>query len=155
VKFHQLFYLFLVIILAYSCGSKTDQKWRRIRLYPNDNSQMITIITIDNDRYFIDGEHYTVPNYGFIKVDISSVDQLGDAVAVCWNESGYKWKVSSTYGTLIETKLDTSKFKYYQPVGIYGEPVSTGYTGELCGAKLIRENLKGRGNINIDYYSDK
>jgi hypothetical protein len=55
---------------------------------------------------------------------------------------------------LIENKLDTSKFLYYQPIGEYGEPTSTGYLGSNCGGILIREYLSPRGNINLNYITN-
>lgn len=99
----------------------------------------------------MDGKHKKIPNDGYLLLDISEVDPLGDGISVCWNESDYKWKVASSYAQLIENKLDTSKFLYYQPIGKYGEPVSTGYLGNNCGGILIRENLSSRGNIGVNY----
>lgn len=145
----------LLCLLICSCEKKNNiEKWRYIEISPEDKSQVITIITLGNNRYFMDGKHRKIPNDGYLLLDISEVDRLGDGISVCWNETSYKWKISSAYAKLIENKLDTFNFLYFQPIGEYGEPISKGYLGDNCGGILIRENLNPRGNVKINYIDD-
>ncbi len=143
----------LVIIVIFPCCNEKQrgENWRHVEIHPKDNSQTITIITEENKRYIMDGKHDKVPDDGYLLLDISQVDQLGDGVSVCWNESGHKWKIASSYALLVENKLDTSKFLYYQPKGKNGEPTSDGYLGSECGGILIRVDLKTRGDIAVTY----
>lgn len=144
--------LFITLII-FSCTNK-EEKWRGVEIQPIDKSQIITIITIKNQRYIMDGKVSQIPQDGYILLDIAEVDALGDAISVCWNDSGYKWKISSTYARLIENKLDTSKFFYYQPIGKYGEPTSNGYLENNCGEIMIREHLTPRGNVKLNYITN-
>jgi len=139
-----------------SCNSTDkDQLWRKAILQPKDGSQNITIFTLEEKRYIVDGYHEEIPDTGYLLLDMTKVDHLGDAISVCWNEGGYKWKISSAYAKLIDNKLDTSKYLYYQSLGEYGQPTSEGYTGDNCGGILIREKRKPRGNIVLKYLKNR
>jgi len=143
---------FAILIIVYGCKEKnSDEKWRHVELQPLDKSQTITIITQDDKRYFINGVHKNIPSDGYLLVDMSKVDPLGDGISVCWNDSGHKWKIASAYAKLVENKLDTSRFLYYESKGKLEEPVSEGLLGSNCGGILIRENLKPRGNLIVNY----
>ncbi len=144
--------LIILSLLSSSCYKK-NEKWKHVEISPLDGSQVITIITKGNKRYVMDGKHNKIPKKGYLLLDISMVDQLGDAILVCWNDSSvYKWKIASTYATLINNQLDTSKFFYYQSLGVDGEPSSVGYTGNNCGSVSIREYKKPKSNLKIAYY---
>jgi hypothetical protein len=79
------------IILTFSCVNKKNvEKWRYVEIYSRDKSQVITVITLGDKRYLMDGKHKKIPNDGYLLLDISEVDHLGDGISVCWNESGYK-----------------------------------------------------------------
>lgn len=146
--FISVFYTSLFI----SCGqSVKEEKWRHVEISPSDGSQVVTIITKEDKRYIMAGSHEKIPSSNYLLLDLSKVDRLGDAISICWNEGGFEWKVSSTYATVIENKLDSTKFLYHQPLGKYGQPTSLGYTGGNCGAIAIREKRKPRGDINIKY----
>lgn len=145
------FLLINVVIFYSSCKQRIEEPWRHIEVCPIDKTQIITVITKGDKRYFMNGKHDDVPNDGYLLLDISQVDPLGDGVSVCWHDSGHKWKIASSYALLIENKLDTSKFLYYQPKGKNGEPISEGYLGDNCGGILIRENSKPRGNVIVKY----
>ena len=143
---------FIGLVNFVSCSNTVKyEKWRHVQIQPKDRSQTVTIITEGDKRYIMYGKHEKIPEDGYLLLDMSKVDRLGDAISICWNDNGYKWKVASAYAELIENKLDTSSFLYHQPIGEYGQPVSAGYTGENCGGVLIREDLKPRGNLIVNY----
>jgi len=156
-KFHKYAkVLFIVLVLPFvfiSCNNKKKkiEKWRHVEIYPLDKSQVITIITKGNKRYVMNGVHSEIPKEDYLLLDISKVDALGDGISVCWNDSGYRWKFRSVYATIIENKLDTTKFIYYQRLGKYGEPISAGYKKKNCGGVMIREHQQPRGNLIIKY----
>lgn len=142
----------LIIILTYSCKEeKKIERWRHVEIMPLDKSQVVTIITKGDKRYVMNGVHNGIPKDNYLLLDISKVDPLGDAISICWDDLGYKWKFDSTYATLIENKLDTTKFLFFKSLGKYGEPVSTGYTTDNCGVVLIREYQQPWGNLLIKY----
>lgn len=146
-----LIHFFMILLTFVSCNESNTERWRHVEISPKDRSQTITIITKDDKRYFMDGKHIDIPDSGYLLLDISEVDPLGDGVSVCWNDSGHKWKIASAYAHLIENKLDTSKFLYFESKGKSGEPTAMGYLGSNCGGILIRENLKPRGDVIIRY----
>lgn len=152
VKFGLLSILFFMLVFI-SCEQEKDkEKWRHVEISSLDRSQVITIITDGNKRYFIPGRHkHFTPKNGYLLVDISNVDALGDAISVCWNDKGHKWKIASAYAQFIECNLDTSEFVYYGPKDKYGAPSVKGYLGENCGGVLIREDLKPHGNLILSY----
>lgn len=148
----QIIFLCFFIIITNSCRQNKEQEsWRHIELSPLDESQVITVITKDKKRYFMNGHHDEVPPNDYLLLDLSEVDQLGDGISVCWNDAGYKWKIASSYAILIENRLDTTKYLYYEPLGEYGQPISKGYEEPNCGGMLIRENLGPRGDLRVKY----
>ncbi len=143
----------LIVLSLFSSSCYKNEKWKHVEISPIDGSQVITIITKVNKRYVMDGKHNKIPKKGYLLLDISKVDRLGDAILVCWNDSSvYKWKIANTYAKPIKNQLDTTKFFYYQSLGVDGEPTSVGYTGNNCGSVLIREYVKPESNLKIAYY---
>ena len=136
-----------------SCWQKKEQeKWRHIEISPIDKSQTITVITKDKKRYFINGKHNEIPKDKYLLLDLSEVDRLGDGFSICWDDpKGYKWKIACTYAKLIENRLDTSKYLYYQPIGENEQPISVEYKENNCGNFLIRESRQPWGDIRIKY----
>lgn len=143
--------LFVLFVVCSCLRPKEHEPWRHVWLQPIDSSQVLTIITEGDRRYIIDGKQDSVPTKGYLLLDLSKVDRLGDAISVCWDESGYRWKVVSAYADVLENNLDTTKFLYYESLGEYGEPSSEGYTEENCGGVLIRESSRPRGNLVLKY----
>lgn len=147
------FGLLLLAAMLTSCGQeKRQEKWRHIEISPLNNSQVITVITEGDKRYFMNGKHKDIPDDNYLLLDLSKVDRLGDGFSICWNEpNGYKWRIASTYASLLENKLDSSKYLYYQPRREYDKPVSAEYKKSNCGSFLIRENRKPWGNLKVKY----
>ncbi|CAM1360314.1 conserved hypothetical protein [Tenacibaculum litopenaei] len=146
----------LLIILIFTLNSckknKPQEKWQHIEISPKDKSQLVTIITKGDKRYIMNGTHHKIPNDDYLLLDLSEVDRLGDGFSVCWNESnGYKWKIASSYAKLIENKLDSSKYLYYQPIKKNDLPISIEYKECNCGSLLIRENRKPWGDLVVEY----
>lgn len=145
--------VFLIFIL-FVCSCKQEnryEKWKHIEIFPKDKSQVITIITTDDKRYIMNGKHNKIPDDNYLLLDLSKVDPLGDGFSICWDENGYNWKIASTYAKLIENKLDTSKYSYYQPLNKQDKPISLEYKKTNCGNFLIRENRNPWGNLIVEY----
>jgi len=83
-----------------------------IYLYPNDESECITVINSDNFRYIINGSYKKVPKNNYVKLDVENVSKLGDAIYVCWHQDSYNWIVTVDKSIVIENTLDTSKYKF-------------------------------------------
>lgn len=146
--------LFITILLI-SCGQeKRLEKWRHIEISPLDGSQVVTVITKEEKRYLMNGRHKDIPDDNYLLLDLSEVDRLGDGFSVCWNENGYKWQIASAYARVVENKLDTTKYLYFQPLGDYGQPTSKGYSGKSCGGILIREKREPNGDLRVKYIVD-
>lgn len=148
-----------LLILAISLGScsqkekkEKKEKWHHVEISPIDDSQTITIITKGENRYIMNGKHDSIPLNNYLLLDLSEVDRLGDGISICWNEpGGFKWKIACSYASLVENKLDTTKYSFYQPTEKYDEPVSVNYKKKNCGNFLIREGRKPWGNLRVKY----
>lgn len=152
--YNHITYVWVLVFFLSSCSQKkTADKWRHVEISPIDESQTITVITTKgNKRYFANGKHHKIPKDNYLLLDLSKVDRLGDGFSICWNDSsGYKWKIASTYAELVENKLDTSKYLYYQPLKEDDFPVLVEYKERNCGNILIRENRKPWGDLRIKY----
>lgn len=143
--------IFFTLIFACCGQGKRMEKWRHIEISPLDESQVVTVITTGEMRYIMNGKHKTIPEENYLLLDMSKVDRLGDGFSICWDENGYKWKIASAYARVVENKLDTTKYLYYQPLGEDGQPTSDGYTGKSCGGILIREKTGPRGDLKLKY----
>ncbi|WP_348725405.1 hypothetical protein [Tenacibaculum sp. 190524A05c] len=100
----------------------------------------------------MNGTHNKIPSDNYLLLDLLEVDPLGDGFSICWNDSnGYKWKIASSYAKLIENKLDSSKYLYYQPIKKNDLPISIEYKEYNCGGLLIRENRKPWGDLVVEY----
>lgn len=153
VNYNYLICFFTLLVISMnSCTKVKPEKWRHIKISPLDKTQVVTVITKGNKRYFMNGEHAKVPNDNYLLLDLSKVDRLGDGFSICWNDPvGYNWKIASTYATLIENRLDTSKYLYYQPLDKNAQAISDGYKKDNCGNFLIRENREPWGNLTVQY----
>jgi len=143
--------LALTFFLLFTCFKKEEEKWRHIEISPLDNSQTITVITKGDKRFFMNGKHTTIPKDNYLLLDLSMVDRLGDGFSICWDENGYKWKIACTYAELVENKLDTSKYLYYQAAEANDNSLSQEYKKSNCGNFLIRENRRPWGNLKVKY----
>lgn len=147
--------ILFITILLFSCGQENRlEKWGHIEISPLDDSQVVTVITKEEKRYLMNGRHKDIPDDNYLLLDLSKVDRLGDGFSVCWNENGYKWKIASAYARVVENKLDTTKYLYFQPLGNYGQPTSEGYSGKSCGEILIREKIGPNGDLKVKYIVD-
>ncbi|GAB5475722.1 MAG: hypothetical protein Mars2KO_38210 [Maribacter sp.] len=77
-----------------------------------DKSQCISVITIDDSRFFINGEFEKVPDSNYIEVDIKNITRLGDEIGVCWKTGDYEWEIVNHRSKIVENKLDTTKYKF-------------------------------------------
>jgi hypothetical protein len=131
-----------------------QEKWTHIVISPLDGSQEVTVITKGNKRYVMNGRHENIPEDNYLLLDLSKVDRLGDGFSICWDDNGYRWKLASSYAKLVENKLDTSKYTYYQPLDKSDKPLSVDYKNINCGNFLIREEESLWGNLKVRYIGD-
>lgn len=135
--------------MFFSCRqSPKNEKWQHIEMRPLDDTLVITVITKENKRYFINGIHKDLPTENYLLLDISKIDKLGDAISICWRDKQYIWTITNSYARVVENKLDTTKYNYFEPKG---HPTTSGFLEKNCGGILIRENRYPRGNLKVDY----
>lgn len=118
------------IVFVVSCD---NNKWRNIEIISPDNSDTISIKTIENKRYIFNGTSDEVPEKHAL-LDISNVTELGDEIGVCWDKDGYRWKLISFYSEFEYNKLDDTKF-YIQDKALVddrGIPNHKEYFEENC-----------------------
>ena len=86
-------------------------------------------------RYIINKNHSSVPKSDYIKLDISTITNLGDEIGVCWNNGKYDWEIVSDKSKIIEIKLDTLKYKFNTSWedDKYGIPNAKKYHQPNCG----------------------
>lgn len=118
----------LLSLLA-GCGRK-----EQIHIYTPDKKQCITVFNRDNIRYIVDGKHKKIPDTNYIKLDISKVPSLGDGIWICWENSKYKWDVVVDKSIILESKIDTSKYRFNTklPVDERGIPTEIKFRADNC-----------------------
>jgi len=119
-----------IIFLSVSC--KDDA----LHFSNQDETQSITVITDrkQNIRYIINGNVSEVPDTNYVKLDISEIDILGDGVWGCWEKEGYLWEVCVHEAIILESKLDTTKYKFNVslPTREFGIPTELKYRQDSC-----------------------
>lgn len=84
----------------------------KIFIFSPDRSKCVTVITIGDIRYVINGRHNSIPDSNFVKLDIGSVYKEGDALNVCWFSEEYEWDIVINKAIVLMNKLDNSRFKF-------------------------------------------
>ncbi len=80
--------------------------------YP-DRSQCITVITENQFRYIIAGCFSSVPKSDFVKINLQKIDrQVADEIVGCWDRNNLEWVIMMNNVSIIENKLDKSKFAF-------------------------------------------
>jgi len=87
------------------------EKYERLKISSPDRTQIITIITDSNTRYIINDNHKNIPDFGYIKLDISKIG-IGDEIGICWKTDKYEWELINNKAIILENKLDTTKYKF-------------------------------------------
>ncbi|MEL6192861.1 MAG: hypothetical protein AAFR66_12460 [Bacteroidota bacterium] len=86
-------------------------------------------------RYVVNGRvsHYP-PDSNYVKLDASRLPYLGECIWVCWDENGLDWEVAVAKTSILENKLDTTRFRVNTslPVGSLGIPTEKKYRKENC-----------------------
>ena len=120
-----------MFIIVY--GDHTNRT--NFRAYSLDKTQCISVITQGKTRFIINGEHYSIPNTDYIKIDISGIDPIGDEIGICWKNEKYEWELVNHQSKILEAKLDTAKFKLHTSweKDKYGIPNSKKYHKSNCG----------------------
>jgi hypothetical protein len=117
-------------------------KNEKIYIYTPDKKQCITVFNIDTLRYIMVGKHSKVPNSNYIKLDVSRVPLIGDALYMCWKDST-GWDMVVPKAKIIESKLDTGRFHFNNslPKDKRGIPTAIKYSGDsgaVFGFELMR-----------------
>lgn len=141
--------LFIISLLLFGgCNLRLD--WTSVIVRSTSSDDEISIVTKGDIRYIYDGSSPKLPETNYIKLDISEIDKLGDAILICWKNKGDYWKVYNTYAKVIDNTLIGNK--YIEVLDEYGGPTSEGYEGPNCGSFLIRENkVIPDGSLSLNY----
>ena len=123
-----------------------------LRLYSMDKTQCVSIITMGNTRYIINGKHSTVPKTDYIKLDVSRITSLGDEIAICWDNGKYNWEMVNDKAEIIEIKLDTLKYKFNTrwEKGKSGTPNSKKYHKPNCGTLGLETMINYEDTIILE-----
>lgn len=123
------FYLMFFAVLLTGCGRK-----HHIYIYTPDKNQCVTIFDNDEIRYIIDGKHKTIPDTNYIKLDVTKVPTMGDGIWICWENQEYKWDIVVDKSIVLESKIDTSKYRFNTrlPVDERGIPTEIKFRAENC-----------------------
>ena len=95
------------VVLALIPGCNRHQV---VLIYSLDRSQCISVFTQDTCRYIVNGEHESVPDSGYVKLDIRNVT-YPDCIHVCWRNADHVWEVIVDGSRIVESRLDTSQFE--------------------------------------------
>lgn len=123
-----IMFLSLISFLA-GCERKEN-----IYIFTPDKKQCITIFNRDEIRYIVDGKHEKIPDTNYIKLDVTKVPTMGDGLWICWENSKYKWDIVVDKSIILESKIDTSKYRFNTrlPVDERGIPTPKKYRGDGC-----------------------
>ena len=107
MHYFKMFSILLILsLLVLSCNRN-----KVIHIFPLNKSQCITVINKGDFRYVINGKYQQVPKTDFIKLNVSKIGRLADALFICWQNKDYKWELINPDAKIVEVKLDTSKYK--------------------------------------------
>lgn len=116
-------------LITFGCNNKNI-----IHIYSLDKEKVISVIDVDNYRFIINGKYNRIPNKNFVKLSMENVDPLGDQIQICWKSDGCKWEAVVHNSIIIESKLDTSQFKFSTtlPKDNRGIPNQKKFTNDGC-----------------------
>ncbi|MFI2741640.1 hypothetical protein ACG2LH_02785 [Zhouia sp. PK063] len=113
ITFITLLLLFGILITTGLLLFSSRPSSTHFKMYSVDKKQCISIITRGNSRYIINGPRDEVPTTNYIQLDISHIDDLGDEIGVCWNKNPYHWKLVNDGAIVVENKLDTLHYQFF------------------------------------------
>lgn len=123
--------MILLSLLSFlvGCGRK-----ERIYIYTPDKAQCITVFDNDEIRYIVNGKHEKIPDTNYIKLDVTKVPTLGDGIWICWKNQKYNWDVVVDKSIILESKIDTSKYRFKTklPVDERGIPTEIKFRADNC-----------------------
>lgn len=104
----------LISLLFSNCIEYGDSKSEIVYLIQKDTSQVITVFSdySTKRRIVAVGRHNSIPQESIILLDISEIPELGDELGVCWNTNENGWELVNDKATVIENKLDSSKYVF-------------------------------------------
>ena len=109
-----------------------------VHIYSPDRSQCISVITQDTLRFIVNGEHETVPDSGYVKLEFKKVP-FADCIYFCWRDADHEWAAMIDRSTVIESKLDASKHEFVTaaPLDSCGMPTIGRFRRPLCGLYIF------------------
>jgi hypothetical protein len=133
------FFILILFMLLTGCSRN-----KVIHLYPFNKSQCITVINKGDYRYIIVGKHDKVPKSGFVKLNTEDIDPVGDALYIFWENKNNKWELINPHAKMVETTLDTSKYRVgvKLPLDSRGIPTSIKFDTSDNGAVFSFEMMK-------------
>ena len=63
-------------------------------------------------RIIANGKQSTPPKTNYIKVKLDTNRGLSNALYLCWENNTFKWEGCIEHSLIIESKIDTNKYKY-------------------------------------------
>lgn len=99
-----------------------------------DKREYITVITEKDVRYIIEGRHESVPEEGYIKLDISTTTELSDAIYICWRRHNEGGEIVVPKTTVIENRMEPSLYTFDNklPEDKMGVPRPTKFAHDGC-----------------------
>jgi hypothetical protein len=123
-------YCLLLLLLITGCNRQ------HIYICSPDESQCITIIdrAFSDVRYVIDGRHTSIPDSNYVKTKISKHYPPSDGIYICWKNDAYEWEAIIERATVIENRLDQSRFIFRDNLDTdeYGIPTDKRFKQEGC-----------------------
>ncbi|WP_289062617.1 hypothetical protein [uncultured Zobellia sp.] len=137
----------IAIVVFFYVILPTPPNRTNFKLFSSDKNRCVSIITMGDTRYIINGNHSTVPKSDYIKLDISSISSLGDEIGVCWNNGKYQWEIVNDKAKIIDIQLDTLIYRFHTnwEEDEHGIPNSKKYHKPNCGTI---------GLLNMKNYDD-
>lgn len=128
--------ILIVFFAIFFIGCKNKST---IYFYSYDRSQCITVISEYDYRYFIDGKHNQIPDTNYIKLRLQNRNSMFDNLYLCWSNEKYEWDAVNEYSTILESKLDTSRFNFNTelPKDERGIPTALKFGDKRCATYMF------------------
>ena len=120
--------IFCILLLIVGCSNEI------VRISALDGSNKLTILTEGDIRYIIDGDSELIPDEGFIKLDVSGIDELADAIYICWPTDSVTGEIVIPRAKVLIDKLDPERFVFRAalPVDDRGIPTEAMFITTGC-----------------------
>lgn len=144
-----LFVVVYVVLFYYSVLSYERQYF----ISNSINDSVITVFKHGDTGVIITGRHTDIPDTNFVKIKHRIGINLNETLYVCWDTDGYTWKMVIDRTEIIDNRLDTLSFQFYNEYdkNERGIPHVLDFVGDNCAAmSYIGPDVRSDGVVTVE-----